>query len=492
LFVFTNILKTSRPNYILMDYKKVGFMSGLELHVQLNTDKLFCNCPSLIRRDNPSSTIHRELHPMAGETGKIDIAALYEQKKRLTYTYELYNNTTCLLELDEEPPHLVNDEALVTALTVSKMFNCSIPEVLQVMRKTVVDGSNTSGFQRTVLVGKDGWIKLKNGKKIGINYLILEEDAGRRTAEDKKTVTFRLDRLGIPLLEIVTAPDMKTPSEVQEVAETIGNLVTSTGKKMRGLGSIRQDINISIKGHPRIEIKGVQDLRHIPKVVDIEIQRQQSELKNKVKTFQHVRTARDDFTTKFLRPLPGSARMYPETDLPLVYINSNLLKQAKIPESFEDKKKRFLKLGLNLELTSQLITHPRVSFFEKSVAKYKKVNPKLIATTILALDTEVRKKLGLEHLEFLEDDISAIFEQLNKGAIAKEALVNIFSETAQGTPLSAVLSKFKLMSDSDLKKEIERIKKANKNAPEGKLTGIVISALRGKADPQKIIKLMKA
>jgi len=415
----------------------------------------------------------------------------FEQKKKLTYIYEVYNDTTCLVELDEEPPHNINQEALNVAITVAKILNCNILDVTQVMRKTVVDGSNTSGFQRTLLVGKDGYFTLKNGKKVGINYLILEEEAARRTSEDTKTVTFRLDRLGIPLLEIVTSPDLDTPEEVQEAAAAIGSIVTSTGKKMRGIGTIRQDINVSVKGHPRIEIKGVQDLRHIPKVVDLEIERQLKEIKNKVKTFQHVRNVKDDFTTKFLRPLPGAARMYPETDHSLIYITPSILKQIKLPEPLDKRKARFLKMGLNPELASPLLTHPKVDFFDALVKKYSKINPKLIASTILSLDSEVRKKLNLEFYEPPEDDILFIFNELNKGNIAKESILDIFLETAKGTLISKVVPKYKLLSDKELKAEVEKIKNQNKNIPLARLINITMAKLRGKADPKKVIDFLK-
>jgi Glu-tRNA(Gln) amidotransferase subunit E-like FAD-binding protein len=475
-----------------MDYKKVGFKSGIEVHVQLDVGKLFCRCPSVLRKDKPDRTVNRELHPMAGETGKIDIAALFEQKKKLTYVYEVYNDTTCLVELDEEPPHNINQEALNVAITVAKILNCNILDVTQVMRKTVVDGSNTSGFQRTLLVGKDGYFTLKNGKKVGINYLILEEEAARRTAENKETVTFRLDRLGIPLLEIVTSPDLATPEEVQEAAAIIGSIVASTGKKMRGIGTIRQDINISVKGHPRIEIKGVQDLRHIPKVVDLEIERQLQEIKNKIKTFQHVRNVKDDFTTKFLRPLPGAARMYPETDHALIYITPSILKQIKLPEPLDKRKARFLKMGLSPELASPLLTHPKVEFFDALIKKYSKLNPKLIASTILSLDSEVKKKLNLESYEPPEEDILFIFNELNKGNITKESILDIFLETAKGTPISKVVPKYKLLSDKEVKEEVEKIKKQNKNIPLARLINITMAKLRGKADPKKVIEYLKA
>ncbi|UCD04448.1 MAG: Glu-tRNA(Gln) amidotransferase subunit GatE, partial [Candidatus Woesearchaeota archaeon] len=335
-----------------MDYKKLSFKSGLEIHAQIDSHKLFCNCPSILRQDPPDGSIRRELRPLAGETGEIDIAALYERKKYKKYIYEYYSDTNCELEIDECPPYPINQEALTVALTVAKLLHCNFPDTIQVMRKTVIDGSNTSGFQRTVLVGMDGWLETTFGK-VGINYLILEEDAGRRVAEDKKSVTYRLDRLGIPMLEIVTAPDMKTPEQVVEVARKIGLLVRATGKAMRGIGTVRQDVNVSIKGHCRVEMKGVQDLRLMQKYIDTEIKRQQTS-KDEV---PHVRNVKPDFTSKYLRPLPGAARMYPETDIPLIHVTKERLAKLKLPETHEEKLSKFKKLGLSDNLAKQLVTH---------------------------------------------------------------------------------------------------------------------------------------
>jgi len=175
--------------------------SGLEIHQQLDTHKLFCNCPSLLRNDEPQLIVKRKLNPVIGETGEVDVAAAYEKSKDKTFIYQVYD-TNCLVELDEEPPHEINQEALETALKIALLFNCKIFPVAQVMRKTVIDGSNTSGFQRTVLIAHDGWIETSEGK-VGIDTIALEEDAARQISHDEKTKTFRLDRLGIPLVEIV-------------------------------------------------------------------------------------------------------------------------------------------------------------------------------------------------------------------------------------------------------------------------------------------------
>lgn len=475
-----------------MNYSNLGFKSGLEIHAQLDVGKLFCSCPSALRKEKPDFIIKRELRPLAGETGEIDIAAAFEKTKQLYYLYEGYNDSVCEVELDESPPKEVNPEALKQALIVAKMFHCTIPDVLQVMRKTVVDGSNTSGFQRTVLIGTDGWINVK-GKRIGINYVILEEDAARRITEDKRSVTFRLDRLGIPEFEIVTAPDMKTPEEVMEVAAAIGSALRSTGKMMRGIGTIRQDVNISIKGHERVEMKLIQDLKLIPKYIDAEIERQIKEKKE----VQHTRNVKPDFSSKFLRPLPTAARMYPETDLPLIKITDKMISSVKIPEALEVKLKRYLGLGLPEDIAKQIIKTEQAELFESFVEAYrKKVSPTLIASTMTSSIKEVKRKLGLESFEPDEQLLDRIFLGLAGGdkstpRLVKESVLDILTDVAGGRELDEVLSSYKVLSDAELKKEIEKLKKQFSSAPKDKLVGIIIGKLRGRGDPKKIIKLLK-
>lgn len=470
-----------------LDYKKLGLKVGLEIHQQLDTHKLFCDCPSEIRKDKPDIIVKRELRPLAGETGVIDKAALYEKRKKKFYIYEAYSNTTCLVELDEEPPHLVNEEALELSLILSKMLNCEIPGYVQFMRKTVVDGSNTSGFQRTALIGIDGYIETKEGK-IGITNVCLEEDAGRRVAEDQESVTYRLDRLGIPLIEIGTAPDIKSPEQAKEVAQYIGNLLRSTGKVIRGIGTIRQDLNVSIAKGARIEIKGVQDLRSIPELVEKEVERQLELVNQNKKVDNEVRNAKPDNTTKFLRPMPGAARMYPETDIPLIHINKERLTNLKLPETHEEKLDKFKELGLSDNLAKQLATHKKIALFEELVSKYK-VNPSIIADAVLSIDSRVRKEIG-KYVEFPKETYYEIFELLDKNDIVKESLFDIFVGVAKGEKIQNLVNKFKTMSDKDLEKEIDRLLKENKDAPENKIKGIIIGQLRGKAEPKKIIEIL--
>jgi len=259
-----------------IDYEKLKVKMGLEIHQQLNSRKLFCHCPSLLRKDEPDFLVHRKLHAVAGEKGEIDVATLYQSSLKKEFVYQGYDST-CLVELDEEPPHEINKDALKIALHIAFLLNMKIIPITQIMRKTVIDGSNTSGFQRTILIARDGWIETEKGK-VGISFLYLEEDAARIVERGKEKEIYRLDRLGIPLVEIVTAPDIKNPEHAKEVALAIGDLLRSC-KVKRGIGTIRQDINISIKGHPRVEIKGFQEVKMFISTIEKEIERQLENIK---------------------------------------------------------------------------------------------------------------------------------------------------------------------------------------------------------------------
>jgi glutamyl-tRNA(Gln) amidotransferase subunit E len=257
----------------MFDYEKIGLKMGLEIHQQLNTDeKLFCPCDCNLTDKKPEFKVLRNLRPTQSELGKIDRAAFEEARRKLNFIYEAYTHETCLVEADEEPPHPLNLEALQISLILASLLNMHVVDEFHVMRKQVIDGSNTGGFQRTGLVATEGYLETEYGTVI-IENLCLEEDAARRIGHEKGMVTFRLDRLGIPLVEITTDPSMKHPEQVKDVAYQIGQILRST-KVKRGLGTIRQDLNISISEGARVEIKGVQDLDLMPTMVNNEITRQ--------------------------------------------------------------------------------------------------------------------------------------------------------------------------------------------------------------------------
>ncbi len=249
---------------------------GLEIHQQLGSkNKLFCDC-KINDSNEYDFTFKRNLRPTQSEMGSYDQAALFESKKIKTVKYQSSKNANCLIESDEEPPKMVNNEALEFVLTISLALNCTIEDELHVMRKIVIDGSNTTGFQRTILVGRNGFLEVE-GVRVGIQSVCLEEDAARIINEDKRedeNKAYSLDRLGIPLIEIALEPISDSPIFVTNVAQTVGRLLRSTKKVTRGLGSIRQDVNISTENGPVVEVKGVQQLSQLPLVIEYERKRQ--------------------------------------------------------------------------------------------------------------------------------------------------------------------------------------------------------------------------
>lgn len=258
---------------MIMDYEKLGLKMGLEIHQQLDTEeKLFSPCKAQLIDKKPDLKISRRLRPTQSQLGKIDRAAFEESRRKLQFIYESYDYDTCLVETDEEPPYPLNQEALHISLIISTLLNMRVVDEFHTMRKQVIDGSNTGGFQRTGLVATDGYLDTEHGR-VAIENLCLEEDAARRVGEKEGQKIFRLDRLGIPLVEITTDPSIKHPQQVKDVAYQIGQILRST-KVKRGLGTIRQDLNISIRDGSRIEIKGVQNLDLMPTMVENEVKRQ--------------------------------------------------------------------------------------------------------------------------------------------------------------------------------------------------------------------------
>jgi len=269
-----------------VDYNKLGFKAGIEIHQELNTGKLFCDCSSGMGEKELISETSRKLRASAGETGEVDLAAQYEQFRNRKFLYHGYKGEYCLVELDEEPPHAVNNEALMIGLGVAKMFKLNVPETICVMRKTVTDGSAVSGFQRTMLLGyesKDSFLETPEGR-VKIVQLNLEEDSSKIEKKEGDAVYYSLSRLGVPLLEIGTDASLKDPKHVRETALAIGTLLRSFNVR-RGIGSIRQDVNISIKEGARIEVKGWQDLKKLELLIENEVLRQYNliEIKKELK-----------------------------------------------------------------------------------------------------------------------------------------------------------------------------------------------------------------
>ncbi len=581
---------------------------GLEIHQQLATKKLFCSCDSDLR-DEVLYRFERVLRPTQSELGEIDRAALEESAKKRKFIYEVTPNS-CLVEADEEPPHELNRDALEIALKVALMLNAKIVDEIHVMRKIVIDGSNTSGFQRTALIAVDGYIETSFGR-VRIPTICLEEEAARKIEERDNAVVYRLDRLGIPLIEISTAPDMKSGEEVREVAQTIGYILRATKRVRRGVGTIRQDINVST-GQGRVEIKGASRLNMVPKWVDNEIERQRTlaeiaellksrgaevdrtiydvtdmfsttqsniikgilkkggkvmavklkgfsgvlksekyrlgkELAERVRVIGikglfhsdelpaygitddevskvkemlnlsaqdafvliaekpdkakeglervieraenaiqgvpgETRAPKDDGTTVYLRPLPGGARMYPETDIPPIRIYESYVEKLKesLPPLPAVRVEELKNMGINEEIGWQLIKEGVDDIFEDIVKKYG--YPTIVARALLN---------GCEYVDYHK-----IFQNLHAGKFAKEAVDEIVERVCNGEDIDSVISEY--TSSVDVDAVIDRIIQEKKDLiyERGEyafkpLMGLVMKQLRGKVDGGLVSRKLK-
>ena len=611
-----------------VEYYLIGLKSGIEIHQQLDTHKLFCSCPSTLRDDEPDVVVERFQRPVASEMGTFDPAALAEFKKGRKYVYQAYSDTTCLVELDEEPPHPPNEEAIDITLTFAGYVHATPVDTSIVMRKMVIDGSNTSGFQRTMLLATDGWIEGKLSK-IRIQTICLEEDSARPIERADDYIVYRVDRLGIPLIEIATGPDMHTPEEIREAAERIGILLRATGRVKRGLGTIRQDLNVSIRGGARVEIKGAQDLDLIPEYVKNEVRRQRGLLeikeemqrlglseedfdqpivdvtdvlenteakfvrstvkkggkvlgirvpkmsgllgkeiqngkrfgtelsyyaqvygkvggilhsdelpkygisaeevqkirerlscgeedafvivvapeenarkaleavKERLKMALHgvpeeTRGPNPDGSTRFMRPLPGAARMYPETDVPPVFITEEWLQRIRenLPPLPEERYEEYRKMGLSEEQARTLIKSRYVFLFDELVADG--VEPKTAANILLTF-LPYWKRQGWE---LTEEQIKELAVGYNK-KYPKEALDEIVPELAKGKKLDEVLKEkgIEMVEEEKIREVVVRIVQEFREKGEeprmNVIMGRVMAELKGKAPGKVVAKIVR-
>ncbi|HLC51413.1 MAG TPA: Glu-tRNA(Gln) amidotransferase subunit GatE [archaeon] len=477
---------------VATDYQKIGFKCGIEVHNRLATEtKLFCHCPARFSTEKPSSIVRRRLRPIVGELGTVDIAALQEYLKNRVYAYQVFSDTVCLIDIDEEPPMEMNREALVVALQVCKLLNAKIPDEIQVMRKIVLDGSDTTSFQRTAIVGLNGVLETSKGS-VRITNISLEEESAGIVKKDQSEIVYRLDRSGIPLIEIGTAPDIRDPAHAKEVASLLGMLVRSTGKSQRGIGVTRQDVNVSVTGGARVEIKGFQDIDMIEKVIEKEVQRQLDIISKSVKPKEETRAVREDGSTEFMRPLPGEHRMYPETDVPPIPVTKEVLKNVNIPETWQEKSKRFEKY-LPRVMAEQMVKSDYSEIFEELM---KNNDPVLVANTLLSVLKDLRRK-GMKTENIADKHLIELFSAIRSGKMSKEAIPSVLEIVGiENASVEEALKRSGLqgMSEAELRKAVKgvlsrhpELVKEKKISP---LMGEVMKVVRGRISGQVVKKVL--
>ncbi|NCO84615.1 MAG: hypothetical protein COW47_01525 [Candidatus Huberarchaeum crystalense] len=466
--------------------EKINF--GLEIHQQLNTHKLFCNCDFYSGQETDFSIL-RQMRASAGEGGAVDIAALEETKTKKFIKYIAKKDKICLVELDDEPPHLPNREAMIYSAKIAKAFGMKVRKNVIFMRKIIIDGSNVSGFQRTALLATNGKIEVSFGN-VGISNLFIEEDAAQIIGKDNGKRVFSLSRLGVPLIEITTEMFSATPSQIKGVAEKIGSVLRMSGFVRRGLGTIRQDINISVGDGKRVEIKGAQDLSQIEKIIGVEIARQKV-LRNNLKS--EVRQVIPDSTTRALRPISTRSRMYPETDIPIFTFSNEELAdiQQYFLEDPETKHNRFKLLGLSDDLASQIIKSKDLFDFEDAIARFKNIEPKKIAEVFVNAKRDAQRKI---EKDVISNNISCekrqqidnkyvldVLELLDKKKIVFPAIVEILVKGNH--------QKFEKITGENLEKEVKKIMEKSKGKDETIMIKILMGEFRLRADFKDVLNI---
>jgi len=473
------------------EYKKLRFKCGLELHQQIDSNrKLFCNCPPILRNDEPDFLIERKLHAIAGESGEIDIAAQYQANLKKEFIYQGYKENTCLVEYDESPPELIDSFSLKVILQIALLLNCTILPLTQIMRKTVIDGSNTSGFQRTVLIARGGYVETSYGK-VRIDTICLEEDSARKVKTEGNKIHWNLDRLGIPLVEIATSPDIKSAEQAKEVALHIGDVLRSC-KVKRGIGTIRQDVNISIMNENRVEMKGVQDMRTFVKTIENEVLRQKHLHDNKMPTQAEVRNSLADGTSEFLRPMSGADRMYPETDLPLLKISREFVNEIKkdLPKLRTEVAGELKEKGLSDEMVKLILGEGKIEEFKILSEIYSNIN--FIAKMILLFPKEISSKTGkkLEEVEnVLQEYYDDILIKIKKKKITEGEVKNIMIKLVNGDNFEEILGAEKT-DNSEIEEKILKLIKSKPGLNANAYMGLVMAEMKGKINGKEAMDII--
>jgi glutamyl-tRNA(Gln) amidotransferase subunit E len=618
-----------------LDPTEIQLKVGLEIHQQLaSSTKLFCSCPITKTEEFPY-VFERRLRPAQGELGEVDRAAIFEFSRGRSNVYSWSPESSCLVDADEEPPHPMSRETVETALTVSLMLDSHVMDEIHMMRKIVIDGSNTSGFQRTAVVAMGGMVE-SGSTRVGVQSISLEEDAARILGEDEGSRYFALDRLGVPLVEIALEPVTGPPELVADVALALGRTLRSTGRVARGLGTIRQDLNVSVMGGPVVEVKGVQKLNLLAKVVSYEAARQmglravaqrvkeggkevrctcldvsgvlsktssrvlrrqleggsrivcvaasglaglmgwephpgvrlgrevaevarmsglggvvhsdefakqgvssdeESRLRKEMGcgkdaalvlvagkeggvekaaaavaarleaapagVLSETRAATEDGETRYLRPKPGSQRMYPETDIPDFVVNAKLLRPLKerLPATWQDTVRKLeLESGLSRDAAFRLYDSGYTGVFQE-VAKRLDLEPSFIASTLVELPVRLSRE-GIDPGTLGDAVLIQALEAIDGRRVAKEAAPEILRLVGKGEAegIDDAIAKLGLtaLSEKDVEELVDRVIRAQSALAREKgegafsaLMGEVMKEARGRADGGLVGRLLR-
>lgn len=419
----------------------------------------------------------------------------------------------------------LNKEAVNFAMKAAMALNCEIATETKFDRKNYFYPDNPKAYQISQYdkpIGENGWIEIEvEGKKkrIGITRLHLEEDAGKSTHTGEGYSLVDYNRQGMPLIEIVSEPDMRTPEEAYAYLEKLKSIIQYTGVsdcKMEE-GSLRCDANISLrpvgqeKFGTKAELKNLNSFTYVQKGLEFEQARQEKELLSGGIIQQETRRY-DEATKKtiLMRVKEGSDdyRYFPEPDLVELYIDDAWKEEvrASIPELPDARKARYVKeIGLPAYDAHVLtLTKEMSDFFEATVADGAdaKLASNWLMGEVLAYLNKQQKEL--QDVALTPAGLSKMIQLIEKGTISSKIAKKVFNELIEkgGDPEEIVKAKglVQISDEGTLRKVVTEILDNNEQSIEdfkngkdraiGFLVGQIMKATKGQANPPLVNKIL--
>lgn len=451
---------------------------GLEIHLQPNTkSKLFCACST--EGIEPNTKVCQTCLGMPGS------------KPRL------------------------NTDAFIAALKLALAMNCKIQNMSYFARKTYFYPDLPKDYQITQYdqpFAVNGLMELKE-KKVPITRIHIEEDpASLKHVADKKGMEYVLidyNRSGIPLCEIVTPPVFSSPAEAREFLEELMKLADYVGIFDAQAGKIRADVNVSVEGHPRVEVKNITSFRDVERAAQFEIIRQESIVArgeqgiSETRAFDQRTGTTDSMRHKETEEEYG---YIPEPDLPPLIVTDAQLKKiiAEMPEPPRKRIARFVKqYNIKQEQAESLMSERALADqFEEVV---KKANPVLAATWYSYVQKILNfNAVRFDRTGFHAENMTEFLALLSSGEVSKRGAELLLRELLlHPAPAKQVAEKLGLLAlgEKETKGLVDKVIKENVNAVNdvkaGKekaiqfLVGQVIRASKGRAKEKVVLELLK-
>lgn len=463
-----------------------GVIIGLEVHTQLSTaSKLFCGCSTDYREDEPNTHV---CPVCLGLPGSLPV---------------------------------INRRAVEYALKVAKALNCQVAEECEFARKNYFYPDLPKGFQITMYdrpIGIKGFVEIEGDegeKRIGITRVHLEEDPGRLVhageGDRPKYTLVDYNRSGIPLLEIVTEPDLRSPKEARRFLNALRTTLEYLGVfEGEREGALRVDANISIEGQNRVEIKNISSYRGVEKALTFEITRQRSMMRRGLgieRETRHFMEARGITTSSRSKEVEHDYRYFPEPDLRPLRLRS-WLDHIQLPEMPAARRERFMvQYHLSLTHARTLTGDPRLAEFYEQVAH---VDALLAATWVADTLLGELNYRDLQIAALPPERFEALLRLLKSGAVTERGAVEILRQMLDRAARheaieapEAIMKRLDLGRDQAADIEAIAAEVVASNAPavsdyrSGKkealnfLVGQMMKITRGKADPRELRRVLE-